>query len=150
MIERFPGIRIVLVDGDSDGDKYVVQIRALPATQQPHLLLRLPDGEAFEMSLAHGLEDDQAFKVLEQLKNSCSDICENPPEGTLQTDLVKFLVNSKLKKKPLLRSVIADAFRVAAVLPPIVNKLCCEIATAISAPPDGMVEKRLGVAGEPQ
>ncbi len=146
MLERFPGVRIVLVDGDSDGDNYVKQIRALLPTQQPHLILRLPEGEAIERSLAHGLEDEQAAKVLEQLKDSCIEICVTSPEGNLQADLVRFLVESDLKKNPLLRAALADAFRAAKLFPPIIEAIRSDVAATISTPPATMTEKRLGTA----
>jgi len=147
MFERFAGIRIVLLDGDSAGDDYVEQILALQTEHQPHLLLRLPKDEAIERSLAHGLDEGQASRILALLVASCADICVEPPTGIGQAGLEAFLVQSKMKKNPLLRDAIADAFRSAGVAPPVVTEIRYEVAAAISTRPTRILEKRLGSTG---
>lgn len=144
MLERFPGLRVVLVDGDSDGDSYVEKIRAIKSEQQPHLLLRLPAGKAIERGLAHGLDNSQSEKILGLLKGSCAEICVDPPVGSTPGDLATFLVEKKLKKNPLLRDCVAEAFRTAGVVPPVVAEIRKEVAAGLIAPPREMVEKRLG------
>lgn len=144
MLERFPGVRIALVDGDAKGDEYAGQIRALPAGQRPHLLLRLPPGEAIERSLAHGLSDDEAGRVLDRLKLSCEEICVEAPVARGQAALAVFLVDSKPKKNPLLRDAIADALRLAEVVPPVVAEILTAVAGTISARGTTLIERRLG------
>ena len=141
--ERFPGVRVVLVDGDPDGDKYAHSLRGLPPAQQPELLVLLPAGKPFERSLVHGLVDTDAERVVEHLTPACAEILVAPPTGKTVADLETFLVDSKMKKNAALRAVVAKAFDDAEVIPPVLAKLRAEVAKALATGPAAMNEVRL-------
>jgi putative ATP-dependent endonuclease of OLD family len=144
MLERFPGTRIVVLDGDQAGTGHLKAIQDLPPSQRPHLVLQLPAGKAIEMALAHGLDDDQAKKVLDEVRQLAAQIGVSTPAATGRVDLERFLVESQPKKSPILRTAISAAYRAAEVVPPLI----VEIQKAAAQPPTGgpanMVVRRLG------
>jgi len=143
LLERFPGVRVVLVDGDADGDDYADKVRALAPEQQPELLVLLPVGKPFERSLIHGLDDAAAERVVERLTSACGEILVDPPPGKTASDLENFLVHTKMKNNSALRAVVAKAFDDAGVVPPALAQLRAEVAKALTTRPAAMNEVRL-------